>query len=73
MAYTKKVKRFKRIICSDALKNAISELKDLTFKTDRDGNIIEDDFSIDSHLLSAMWYGLDGYEVSDLKAVMSVY
>lgn len=32
---TKKMKRFKRIICSDACVNTIRELKELTFKKDR--------------------------------------
>lgn len=65
--YTKKVKRFKRIICSDKCKNIIDELQELTFKLDKDGEIIEDEFNIDPHTLSAIWYGLDDYEVSDLK------
>ena len=29
--------------------------------------IIEDEFNIDPHTLSAIWYGLDDYEVSNLK------
>lgn len=65
--YTKKVKRFKKIICSDACQNIIDELQDLTFAVDKDGEIIEDEFNIDPHTLSAIWYGLDDYEVSDLK------
>ncbi|MDY2752574.1 MAG: PBSX family phage terminase large subunit [Blautia obeum] len=65
--YTKKVKRFKKIICSDKCENIIDELKELTFKVDKDGEIIEDEFNIDPHTLSAIWYGLDDYEVSDLK------
>lgn len=65
--YTKKVKRFKKIICSDTCKNTIDELEDLTFAVDKDGEIIEDEFSIDAHTLSAIWYGLDDYEASDLK------
>lgn len=65
--YTKKVKRFKRIICSDACQNIIDELQDLTFAVDKDGELIEDEFNIDPHTLSAIWYGLDDYEVSDLK------
>ncbi|MGE4274097.1 MAG: PBSX family phage terminase large subunit [Desulfitobacterium sp.] len=65
--YTKKVKRFKKIICSDECANTIAELKELTFKTDKNGEIIEDEFSIDPHTLSAIWYALDDYEVSDLK------
>lgn len=64
---TKKVKRFKRIICSDECLNAIRELQNLTYATDKQGNIIEDEFNIDPHTFEAIWYGLNGYEVSDLK------
>ena len=71
-AYTKKVKRFKRIICADICENTIDELKDLTFAIDKDGEIIEDQFNIDPHTFSAIWYGLDDYEVSDLKGGISI-
>ena len=64
---TKKVKRFKKIICSAECKNVIEELKDLTYAEDKAGEIIEDQFSIDAHTFSSIWYGLDGYEVSNLK------
>lgn len=64
---TKKVKRFKKIICSEDCPDVINELEDLTYKVDRDGEIIGDQFNIDPHTFSAIWYGLDGYEVSDLK------
>ncbi len=67
LQYTKKVKRFKKIICSDACPRTIEELKELTYKQDKDGNMIEDEFNIDPHTFSAIWYALDGYEVSDLK------
>lgn len=67
MQNTKKVKRFKRIICSDECKNTIRELKNLTYALDKQGKIIEDEFNIDPHTFEAIWYGLDGYEVSDLK------
>lgn len=67
LEYTKKIKRFKKIICSDRCPNVIEELKELTFKVNKDGEIIEDEFNIDSHCLSAIWYGLDDYEVQDLK------
>ena len=66
---TKKVKRFRKIICSSNCKNTIAELKDLTYATDKLGEIIEDEFNIDPHTFSAIWYALDGYEVSDLKKV----
>lgn len=65
--YTKKVKRFKHIICSDHCQHIIEELQELTFAVDKDGEIKEDEFNIDPHTLSAIWYGLDDYEVSDLK------
>lgn len=65
--YTKKMRRFKKIYCSDKCKAHIGELKDLVFKVDRQGEIIEDDFNIDAHTFSSMWYGTDDYEVSDLK------
>lgn len=64
---TKKMKRFKRIICSDNCPNAIREMKNLTYATDKSGNLIYDEFNIDSHCLEAIWYALDGYEVSDIK------
>lgn len=65
---TKKIKRFKRIICSDECTNTIRELKDLTFKVNPKTNeIIEDEFNIDPHTFSAIWYGLDDYEVASVK------
>lgn len=69
--YTKKIKRFKKIICSEECKNTIEELKDLTFAVDKNGEIIEDDFNIDPHTLSAIWYALDDYEVNDIKGANS--
>ncbi len=64
---TKKVKRFTRIVCSDKCPNTNRELKNLTYKKDRNGNTIYDEFNIDPHTFSAIWYGLDDYEVVDLK------
>lgn len=63
----KKCRRFKKIVCSPKCKNTIRELKDLVYAKDRDGNIIYDEFNIDPHTFSAIWYGLDGYEVADIK------
>jgi phage terminase large subunit len=67
LQYTKKIKRFKKIICSDKCPNTISELQDLTYAVDKAGDIIEDEFSIDPHTFSAIWYALDDYEVADMK------
>ncbi|MNW27560.1 Phage terminase large subunit [compost metagenome] len=67
LQYTKKVKRFRKIICSSNCPNTVNELKDLTYAVDKAGEIIEDQFSIDPHTFSAIWYALDDYEVADLK------
>ena len=64
---TRKMKRFRRIICSDTCVHSIEELKELTYAEDRDGEIIPDKFNIDAHTFSAMWYGLDDYDVADVK------
>ncbi|MGE6629843.1 PBSX family phage terminase large subunit [Bacillus sp. NPDC077027] len=67
LQYTKKIKRFKKIICSDACPHTIHELQSLTYKIDKNGHVLEDEFQIDPHTLSAIWYALDDYEVTDLK------
>ncbi|MDY7046823.1 terminase large subunit, partial [Virgibacillus sp. M23] len=45
----------------------IYELKTLTYAKDKNGALIEDEFTIDPHTLSAIWYALDDYEVADMK------
>lgn len=73
LQYTKKVKRFRKIFCSSACSNAIYELKDLTYKKNKLDEIIPDDFNIDPHTFSAIWYGLDDYELSDTKGALERY
>ncbi|MFJ7891310.1 PBSX family phage terminase large subunit [Lysinibacillus xylanilyticus] len=73
LQYTKKVKRFKKIFCSDKCTNTIFELQPLTYKKNKNDEIIPDEFSIDPHTLSAIWYALDDYEVSDLKNPIDRY
>ena len=63
----KKIKRFKKIVCSPKCKNHIRELQDLVYKQDSNGEYIYDEFNIDPHTLSAMWYALDDISVADLK------
>jgi phage terminase large subunit len=67
LSNTRKVKRFRKIIVSPKCKNVIRELKDLTYKKDSKGNVIYDQFNIDPHSFSAIWYGLDTVTVADLK------
>lgn len=69
LSYTRKIKRFKKIICSPKCINTIRELRELTYKKDEKGNVIYDQFNIDPHTLSAIWYALDDYEVDSLKNV----
>lgn len=67
IANTKKMKRFKRIICSSSCINTIKECKDLTYQKKKDGTIDYGHFIIDPHTFSAMWYGLDDYQVATMK------
>lgn len=67
LSNTRKIKRFKQIIVSPKCKNTIRELKDLTYKKDSKGNTIYDQFNIDPHTFSALWYALDGVTVADVK------
>ena len=72
LANTKKVKRFKRIICSTDCVNAIRELKTLTYaKKPNSDVLIPDEFNIDPHTFSAIWYALDHYEVANVKEIPS--
>lgn len=70
---TKKMKRFRRIIVSPKCVNTIRELKDLTYAKDRNGNLIYDEFNIDPHTFSAIWYALDNYEIKGLKSIQRQY
>lgn len=67
IANTRKCKRFRRIICSSDCINTIKELKDLTYKKNKDGTINYSKFNIDPHTFSAIWYAIDDYNVADLK------
>lgn len=66
---TRKVKRFRKIICSPKCKNTIRELQTLTYAKDNNGNLIYDEFNIDPHTFSAIWYGLDNYNVANIKEI----
>lgn len=65
----RKMKRFKSIVISSRCVNTWKELKDLTYLMDANGNMKYDEFNIDPHTFSAMWYGLDDYDVADLKYI----
>lgn len=69
LANTRKVKRFKRIICSPNCPNTIRELATLIYAKDKQENLIYDEFNIDPHTFSAIWYALDTYEVADVKYI----
>jgi phage terminase large subunit len=67
IANTKKVKRFVRVICARSCINTIKELKDLTYKKNKDGSLNYGHFDIDPHTFSAIWYALDDITVADVK------
>lgn len=66
---TRKIKRFRKIVCSPNCINCIRELSTLTYAKDAKGNLIFDEFNIDPHTFSAIWYGLDNYTVADVKTI----
>ena len=67
LSYTRKIKRFRQIICAPKCKNTIRELQNLKYKEDRYGTPVYDQFNMDPHTFSAIWYALDKYNVADLK------
>ena len=67
LSNTRKIKRFKKIICSPKCKNTIRELKDLTYLKKPNGDTVYDEFNIDPHTFSAIWYALDTVTVADIK------
>ena len=69
LANTRKVKRFHRIICSPNCPNTIRELSTLIYAKDKQDRMIYDEFNIDPHTFSAIWYALDTYEVADVKEI----
>jgi phage terminase large subunit len=69
LANTRKIKRFKHIYVSSACPNCWRELKDLTYYKDpRTDEMTYDEFNIDPHTFSALWYALDTYELADVKS-----
>lgn len=69
LSNTRKIKRFRKIICSPKCKNTIRELQDLTYLKKPNGDVIYDEFNIDPHTFSAIWYGLDTYTVANVKEI----
>lgn len=67
LSNTRKIKRFKRIVVHPKCINVIRELKFLSYKKDAKGNTIYDQFNIDPHSFSAIWYALDTVTVADVK------
>lgn len=67
LSNTRKLKRFRHIIVSPKCRNTIRELQYLTYKKDSKGNVIYDEFNIDPHTFSAIWYALDLVTVADVK------
>lgn len=67
LSNTRKIKRFKKIVCSPKCTNTIRELKDLTYLKKPNGDTVYDEFNIDPHSFSAIWYGLDMVTVADIK------
>ena len=62
-----KLKSFYKIIVSDKCTNTYRELTELCHEKDKDGNYLEDKFTIDPHTVDAMRYGLEKYKATVFK------
>lgn len=62
-----KLKSFYKIIVSDKCKNTYRELTELCHEKDKNGNYLEDKFTIDPHTVDAMRYGLEKYKATTFK------
>ena len=69
LSNTRKIKRFKHIYISPKCVNTIRELKQLTYKVKPNGDTVYDQFNIDPHTFSAIWYALDLVDVVDTKKI----
>ena len=67
LSNTRKIKRFKKIVCHPDCVNVIRELYDLTYAKKPNGELVYDQFNIDPHSFSAIWYALDTVTVADVK------
>ena len=56
LSNTRKIKRFKKIICSPKCKNTIRELRDLTYLKKPNGDTVYDKFNIDPHAFDYIPY-----------------
>lgn len=67
LSNTRKVKRFRKIVIMPECVNTIRELKELTYAKSPSGETKYDEFNIDPHSFSAIWYALDTVTVADVK------
>ena len=63
-----KLKSFYKIIVSDKCINTYRELTELCHEKDKNGNYLEDKFTLDPHTVDAMRYGLEKYRATVFKS-----
>ena len=62
-----KLRSFYKIIVSDKCINTYRELTELCHEKDKNGNYLENKFTIDPHTVDAMRYGLEKYKATVFK------
>ena len=62
-----KLKSFYKIIVSDKCINTYRELTELCHEKDKNGNYVENKFTLDPHTVDAMRYGLEKYKQTTFK------
>lgn len=63
----RKLKRFRKIVILDNCKNTWREMSTISYKEDKNGDKIEDEFTIDAHSVDALRYSIEDYEVATLR------
>ncbi|MGL5057532.1 MAG: PBSX family phage terminase large subunit [Fusobacteriaceae bacterium] len=54
-----KIKSFLQVVVSSDCKNTFMDLNEWTYKKDKDGTVIEDQFSYDAHSVDAIYYAIE--------------
>lgn len=62
-----KIRSFKKVYISDKCNSTYHDLYDLCYFEDKDGEIVEDKFSFDSHALDGLRYSLEKYKHTIFK------
>lgn len=62
-----KLRSFKKIFVAHDLEDCYKDISDLTFKVNKNGDVIENEFSWDSHYMDSLRYAIEDYRFVSYK------